>query len=444
MAALTASRSVVGATATEALPLKDTRPTLMLGGSWSTNALAAAWAASMRVGVDVGGLHRQRGVDGQHDRGPLLGDLRVAGPAGRTPTTSALSARRKTTAGTWRRQPGRFGRDLVEQLQVGEAHGVLAAPELQQHVGDDEHGDAPASSHSRSGARKVMTGASCSGFEPLATPGDEADQVEQPVAVGAEREVVGAGAADAAGDVGRAARRRPRRSGRGSWRWRSGPRGRRPVSGSTSSSRPTSGSSSSRGSTTSIASTSWRWPARRSGRSHSPAARKSETTTTRPRRRVAAAEALERRPRGRTRRGGRPRPRGGPGAAGPCRLLRPPRAGSVDGLLALEHDGADAVAACAGEEADGRRWRPGRGRASRSRRCRSRGWPRGRPGSSVSSSRSAIDSRTCGSMRAGGDVPVDAADVVARLRRRGSRRARCRGPGRGRGSRPGACRRGGG
>ena len=61
--------------------------------------------------------------------------------------------------------------------------------------------------------------------------------------------------------------------------------------------------------------------------------------------------------------------------------------------------------------------------------------------SHVSTSRSAIVSRTWGTCDAGGDVPVDAAGVVAGRRSGGSRRPRCRGPGRGRRGRRGAGRR---
>ena len=73
------------------------------------------------------------------------------------------------------------------------------------------------------------------------------------------------------------------------------------------------------------------------------------------------------------------------------------------------------------------------GRASRSRRCRSRGWAERSTTSQVSSSRSATVCRTCGVGGAGGDRPVHPPDVVAglvrpRLARLG---ARARAPGRG-------------
>ncbi len=97
--------------------------------------------------------------------------------------------------------------------------------------------------------------------------------------------------------------------------------------GSTTVSTPTAGSSSSRGSSTSTASTSWRPRRARRGRSHAPgSARKSETTTARPRRRggrdsrpMAPARSV-----------------GSPGAAlgvrmtwciSACAPTRPPRAG---------------------------------------------------------------------------------------------------------------------
>ena len=144
------------------------------------------------------------------------------------------------------------------------------------------------------------------------------------------------------------------------------------------------------------------------------APRKSETTTARPRRR--AITASRRMPSAE----GRSCPARGAGAVTSrwSRAIRwslPPRAGTVTVAARGEQHGADAVAGAGGEEADGgggRRWR---GRASRSRRCRSRGRATGRPATHVSSSRSAIVSRTWGSLEAGGDVPVDAADVVAGL-----------------------------
>ena len=77
---------------------------------------------------------------------------------------------------------------------------------------------------------------------------------------------------------------------------------RRPVSGSTRVRRPTGGSSSSRGSSTSTASTSWRPRTDRSSRSQPAGSRKSEITTTRPRRRASgpmARRALIGRPCGR-------------------------------------------------------------------------------------------------------------------------------------------------
>ena len=64
----------------------------------------------------------------------------------------------------------------------------------------------------------------------------------------------------------------------------------------------------------------------------------------------------------------------------PSRWRRPvPRRHGRAARRRVEHDAAEAVAAAGGEEADGRRPRPGPGRASRSWRCRSRGWPSGRP-----------------------------------------------------------------
>ena len=74
----------------------------------SMNVLAAALAASMRVGGDVVGLHRQRRVDGQQDGGPLAGDLLVMAGLGE-PDDERGQRQRNSTAGTCRRQPGLLG-----------------------------------------------------------------------------------------------------------------------------------------------------------------------------------------------------------------------------------------------------------------------------------------------------------------------------------------------
>ena len=207
---------------------------------------------------------------------------------------------------------------------------------------------------------------------------------------------------------------------RGAWRWRSGPRGPCPVSGSIEVEHADVGQLELAG----VDDLDGRAPrggrrARAAAGPTPPGARKSETTTTRPRRRVAAA-----------------RRRSGAGEVGGARVV----------VL-----GRRAAARCssawrwARPVRAGTRRRPARPRA-RPRRCgcrcaavrkptaamaasaRSRfsqsAVPKSRlaersASTHVSSSRSAIVWRMWGSTRAGGDVPVDAADVVAGLVRPG-------------------------
>ena len=121
-----------------------------------------------------------------------------------------------------------------------------------------------------------------------------AGEVAQPVAVGREHEMVGAGPAQRGGDLLAVGRRGGlealadlrRLVFTTSWR---------PVSGSTIHTSPTGGSSSSRGSRTSTASTPWRARSERSGASQSRGPRKSETTTTSPRARASRGDRVRRR-----------------------------------------------------------------------------------------------------------------------------------------------------
>ena len=149
-----------------------------------------------------------------------------------------------TAAGTWRRQPGRFGATDVEQVEVGEAHGVgRAARDLQRRRRP------PASATTaeqqpqpvrRAGTSRDQRPAPRRAPRPgRAGAATKRTMSREPVAVGAQHEVVGAGAAE------RRRRCRPRWLGGGRGvalpqprRRRSGPRGGRPVSGSTSSRTP--------------------------------------------------------------------------------------------------------------------------------------------------------------------------------------------------------------
>ena len=245
----------------------------------------------------------------------------------------------------------------------------------------------------------------------------------------------------------RAARRRPRRSGRGSWRCRSATSQLGAGLGVDELEQPDVGQLELAG--VDDLDGQHLVARRRAPAAAAPTrrgARKSETTTTRPRRRVAAARRRERRRRGRTRPAWSASAREqGTGAAGPAGWSRPARAGRVTAPLALERRRRRRGCRCAAvRKPDGRDGGEGEvallavggaeGEAGRQVDERSRSRARGRR--SVS--------RTWGSCSAGGDVPVDAAHVVARLVGAGSRRARCRARARGRGSRPAAGRRGGG
>ena len=72
MARLTASRSWVGGTSTLPARPNFTSPRLIRLGSRSANSIGRLLGRLQPGRQHVGGLHRQRHVDGQHHRGPLL------------------------------------------------------------------------------------------------------------------------------------------------------------------------------------------------------------------------------------------------------------------------------------------------------------------------------------------------------------------------------------
>ena len=130
-------------------------------------------------------------------------------------------------------------RHRLEQVEVGEAHGVVAAAELEHDVGDGEGGDERASSHRRVGARKLIGGASArrrTGPRRAASRG-------RWTGPGGRRRRERTARSCAARCAAAAAAKRSR-----ILRCRGLDLARRPVSGSTSVSRPTAGSSASRGS----------------------------------------------------------------------------------------------------------------------------------------------------------------------------------------------------
>ena len=113
------------------VPAKDTSPRLIRSGRTSTNSLAAVCIASEPVGLDVGGLHRQRHVDGHDDRRPLPRHPHLGARHGqrRRPARPARAA--TTPKARCRRQPGPLGHERAEQRHVGEPRGVGLPAQLQ-------------------------------------------------------------------------------------------------------------------------------------------------------------------------------------------------------------------------------------------------------------------------------------------------------------------------
>ena len=203
------------------------QPDVELGGQQVDERLRRGLGGIDAGGAHVVGHHRQRGVDGHDDRGPLLGDLRVV----RRPGERGDERDHAEQQGDGRQvaaPPGLVRRHDVEELEVGEAHGVGAPAALHDDVGDrqregagqqpepvgGEEGHGELRVGSASGGRR-RSGPASGGRErgaaagqvggPLAAQGHEADEVVEPVAVGAQRQVVGAGAADGGRDARSAA-----------------------------------------------------------------------------------------------------------------------------------------------------------------------------------------------------------------------------------------------
>ena len=331
-------------------------------------------------GVEAGrahvvGLHRQRRVDGQDDRGPLPRHLVRPGRPG-----EGARSRRQAEQRQQRRARGGASRALrghpVEQVEVGEPHGVgLPAPLL--HQVDD--GEARATTEQRASSRRTVP--------------EERRRRGWAMA----REAVHRAAARRLGGAGARSRRRATKRTRSSSqsrsvrsrRWsaparrmrggdvvallgggggvalpelgvrRSGRRAARRSPGRRATGRPTSGSSSSRGSTTSIARISWRAASRRERAA--------------PSRRVGeevghdddeAPPAGQRGERGRGRRRGRSALAGaGRGGDEPVQQgheVVPAAAGRHGhGAVGPEQHRAEAVAGAGGEEPDGRGGRDG-------------------------------------------------------------------------------------
>ena len=429
-----ASRSVPGGTRTAALPANATSPTLNSSGSPSTNRRAACLAAASRSGstsvasieVDTSTatttVARSRGT-------------RTSAVGRAKPTTSSASMARNSPAGTCRRHPGRSGATRSSSGRFVKRTAYRCSAAHHQQLGDDqgEHAEQQPEPH---GDRKIIAvppGAPAARRGEPAPGVHEAGRGPHPVPVGrAARGAAAPDAADGLGDRPRWCGRRPRRTVRGVRGREVQTSRRRPVSGSTSTTGP-------RPAAPARAGRSPRPRARRGGRpaGAGPPPRRTAARTVRrarrsrrpppaPRPRGAGVEqgvttspggpdwrrrAARSRRRGRWPRGRQHRPDGQhvrwPDGPGPRRTPSPPSAGTPE-----------PVAGAVGEQADRRRppRRPGRAfstlavpksmLASASTRTQ------------VSSSRSARVRQTCGSQRAGGDVPVDPAHVV--LARAGS------------------------
>jgi hypothetical protein len=105
---LISSWSVVGDTITWATPENTTKPRLRRDGTMSTKALAASWAATIRVGAtSVASIDSETSMAitmVARSRGTLIC---LAGWA--KAVTMKPRARRNAVAGTCRRHPGRLG-----------------------------------------------------------------------------------------------------------------------------------------------------------------------------------------------------------------------------------------------------------------------------------------------------------------------------------------------
>ena len=334
----------------------------------------------------------------EDDRRLLLGDGEVA--CGRaTPTIIAASAASRIAIGRWRRQPGTRSTTFGSSAGVANRAPAARAAALVQRR---RARPAPARRRARSG--RAVTGRS------PGRPAQEGGERPQPVTRGREDDVPGARRGDRAGHALRspaaAAAKRARSFASRESTWSC-----RPVSGSTSQSSPRSGSSCSRGSRISIATTSCR-PARSSrGGRQSSTPRKSETTATSARCRAiapvwrSASPSESRRPvalSGSSRSSAEQADQADPALARRRRLR----------LAVAERDDAQPVAASRGDAAERERDPLGDvrlapvGSAELHRRRR----VEDEPGHEHALRQMDANVRLAGT---GGDVPVDAPDVVA-------------------------------
>ena len=135
-------------------------------------------------------------------------------------TTSVARPSATTPKARCRRQPGPLGHERAEQRDVGEPRGVGLPAQL-QHARRRR----PAPRRRAAPAATAGTGRSSGGPSAAGAPavGDEADDVHQPVAVGAQPQVAGPGPAQRRGDLRALGGRALGEPARGTPRCRSAP-----------------------------------------------------------------------------------------------------------------------------------------------------------------------------------------------------------------------------
>jgi hypothetical protein len=91
-------------------------------------------------GLDVGGLHGAGDIEGDHDGGPLARYLHIRGGA-READDQQPECGAEGGGGDVPPPSGPAGRDLVEQIEVGEPDGVPAPAPLHQQIRADQSGE---------------------------------------------------------------------------------------------------------------------------------------------------------------------------------------------------------------------------------------------------------------------------------------------------------------
>ena len=137
-AATTSARSVVGATCCSAVEPKETSPSRKAAGRSPVKRARRALGGGDPVGLDVGGLHRARGVgDHHHDALALLGGH---GALGLRERDDERGERQQHERGGQVASPRARG-DRREHVEVRVADRVAATPALGAHVGEQGQGD---------------------------------------------------------------------------------------------------------------------------------------------------------------------------------------------------------------------------------------------------------------------------------------------------------------